>query len=198
MKWNLLFINKAIIIVHTYDPEFCKIGRVFDSECYLVLRVAAYKWMNFKKVSKIYSSLPPIVSHLICHAFGNRRNIVLCDTHTRTHTQPHTHTHWYSAWASSSVQANNLSEVPFLYSVGRVRKRVCKAFGAEQDLLSTSVLDDICDQRDMCCACASSVLQSRLWPGGCTGPFCGCLETLPHKCQLSFMALREKEPHREP
>ena len=93
MKWNLLFINKAIIIVHTYDPEFCKIGRVFDSECYLVLRVAAYKWMNFKKVSKIYSSLPPIVSHLICHAFGNRRNIVLCDTHTRTHTQPHTHTH---------------------------------------------------------------------------------------------------------
>ena len=88
--------------------------------------------------------------------------------------------------ALSNVQPNNLSKVPFLYSVGEVRKRVCKAFGAEQDFLSTSVLDDICDQRDICCSYASSVLQNWLWPGGCRVPFCGCLETLAAQVSTYF------------
>lgn len=106
----------------------------------------------------MHSSLPSILSHRICHAFGNHRNIVLHHTHTTCHT----------ILASSSVHASNLSKVSFLHSVGKGRQRVCKAFGAERDFLSTSVSDDICDQRDIFCSCASSVLQNRRWPGGCT------------------------------
>lgn len=70
--------------------------------------------------------------------------------------------------------------------MGKVRKRVCKAFGAEQDFLSTSGLDDICDQRDICCSYAASVLQNWLWPGGCSVPLCGCLETLAAQVSTFF------------
>lgn len=112
----------------------------------------------------MHSSLPSILSHLVRHAFGNHRSIVLHHTHTHTHT----HTTCHTILASSNVHASNLSKVPFLYLVGKGRQGVCKAFGAERDFLSTSVSDDICDQRDIFCSCASSVLQNPRWPGGCT------------------------------
>ena len=89
------------------------------------------------------------------------QSLSLSHIHTHTYTRLHTHVD-FSMLALSNVQPNNLSKVPFLYSVGEVRKRVCKAFGAEQDFLSTSVLDDICDQRDICCSYSSSVLQNWL------------------------------------
>lgn len=58
--------------------------------------------------------------------------------------------------------AHNLSKVPFLCLEGELRKRVCKALVWNRIFLSTSVLDDICDQRDICCSSAASVLQNRL------------------------------------
>lgn len=113
-------------------------------------------------------------------------SLSLIHTHMHTHIYTFTHTHWLSMLALSNVQPNNLSKVPFLYSVGEVRKRVCKAFGAEQDFLSTSVLDDICDQRD--------IHAVRMLPlyfrTGCGPkvwvPFCGCLETLAAQVSTYF------------